>query len=55
MIVKLEEALMENTTLVAIYAPKFDISEQNPATVSLFKMLKANKWITMNYDKLCRN
>lgn len=54
-ILKLEEALMENTTLLWIKAPRFEISMSNRHTANLYKLLKANEWITRNYDKLCRN
>jgi len=38
-----------------IKAPRFEISLNNRYTSNIYKSLKANEWITRNYDKLCRN
>jgi len=52
---KLEEALMENITLVSLVSPPLEISLNNPSTEKIYKLLKANEWIATNYEKLCNN
>jgi hypothetical protein len=52
---KLEEVLLENSTLIYFISGNCNITLENPHTAKVFKLLKANEWIAVNYEKLCNN
>ncbi len=52
---KLEEALLQNLSLISLIFPSVDISLEDPVTSTVYRLLKANEWIAINYERLCNN